>query len=146
MRSPSTPTNQNNNTMRKHMHKGRGGRGGRRRPQYGPRRPKHNVPVNIQETAEGFEARVFCVGFAKENVKINLVDDLIYISGTRQPAEEYPDFLLQEYPIKSFERWFHLSDKVDQAAVTASFEEGILVIKAPKFPEARRPEREVEIE
>lgn len=145
--------------MRNQMHPGRrrghkgghgrqhgpGGRHGRR-PQYGPRRPKHNVPVNIQETATGFEARVFCVGFAKENVRINILNDMIYISGTRQPAEEYPDFLLQEYPIKSFERWFHLSEKVDQEAITATFEDGVLVINAPLFPEASRPEREVAID
>ncbi len=134
------------------MHPGRGrghhrGPGGRRghRPQYGPRRPKHNVPVNIQETATGFKARVYCVGFAKEDVKISLLNDMIYISGTRKPVEEYPDFLLQEYPIKSFERWFQLSEKVDQSAISANFEDGVLVITAPKTPEASQPEREVEI-
>ncbi|MEM9931533.1 MAG: Hsp20/alpha crystallin family protein, partial [Bacteroidota bacterium] len=94
----------------RHRHPGRG-RGrhrqhARRRPQYGPRRPKHNVPVNILETPTGFEARVFCVGFAKEDIKISVFNDMIYISGTRTPADEHPDFLLQEYPIKSFERWF----------------------------------------
>ncbi|MFK8165682.1 MAG: Hsp20/alpha crystallin family protein [Lewinella sp.] len=138
--------------MRHKMHPGRGrghhrGPGGRhgRRPQYGPRRPKHNVPVNIQERPTGFEARVYCVGFAKEDVKINLLNDMIYISGTRKPVEEYPEFLLQEYPIKSFERWFQLSEKVDQSAISASFEDGVLVISAPKTPEATQPEREVEI-
>jgi HSP20 family protein len=138
--------------MRHQMHPGRG-RGHRRgpegrpsrRPQYGPRRPKHNVPVNIQETATSFEAQVYCIGFAKEDVKINIFNDMIYISGTRKPANEYPDFLLQEYPIKSFERWFQLSEKVDQSAISASFENGVLVISAPKTPEASQPEREVTI-
>lgn len=140
--------------MHKHKHQEHPGRGrGRhrqrghgRRPQYGPRRPKHNVPVNILETPTGFEARVFCVGFARENVRITIVNDMLYISGTRAPAEEYPDFLLQEYPIKSFERWFELSDKVDQKAITARFEDGVLVIDAPKVAAATSPEREVEIE
>ena len=118
----------------------------RNRPQYGPRRPKHNVPVNIEETSTGFEARVFCVGFPKERVKVQLTQNLIYISGTRQPADDRPDFLLQEYPIKSFERWFELSDKVDQEAITARFEEGVLVITAPKKLEAQGTEREVTVE
>lgn len=134
----------------RHQHPGRG-RGhrrhhGRRRPQYGPRRPKHNVPVNILETPTGFEARVFCVGFAKEDVKVNVFNDLIYISGTRKPTDDHPDFLLQEYPIKSFERWFELSEKVDQESISASFEDGVLVINAPKVAAAQSPEREVEIE
>lgn len=118
----------------------------RRRPQYGPRRPKHNVPVNIAETETGFVAEVFCIGFRKEDVHVTLTDDHVYISGSRKPAEDQPDFLLQEYPIKSFERWFALSEKVDQSSVTARFEEGILIINAPKTKQAQRPEREVAIE
>lgn len=117
----------------------------RRRPQYGPRRPKHNVPVNIEENATGFIARVFCVGFKKEHVKVHLVDGMIYISGTKPPQDHYPNFLLQEYPVKSFERWFELSDHVDHAAISADFEDGILVIHAPKKAEAQTPEREVKI-
>ena len=119
---------------------------GRRRPHYGPRRPRHNVPVNIEETAEKFIARVFCVGFAKEDVKIHLTDGMLYISGTMPPRETYPDFLLQEYPVKSFERWFELSESVDEAAITAEFEHGVLVIHAPKTSAAKRPEREVKIQ
>ncbi|THH40401.1 Hsp20/alpha crystallin family protein [Neolewinella litorea] len=130
----------------RHFHRNQEGGQRRRRPQYGPRRPKHNVPVNIEETENGFEARVYCVTFAKEDVKIQLTDNLIYISGTRRPENDRPDFLLQEYPIKSFERWFELSEAVDQAAITARFEDGVLVITAPKIPEAQRPEREVVID
>ena len=118
----------------------------RNRPEYGPRRPKHNIPVNIERTETGFEARVFCVGFPKDRVKITLTDNVIYISGTRTPDRPDPDFLLQEYPVKSFERWFELSDKVDRSAVTATFEDGVLVITAPYTAEARRPDREVPIE
>ncbi len=128
------------------MHQGRGQGQKRHRPQYGPRRPKHNVPVNIEQTDTGFEARIYCVGFPKEQVKITLTNNLIYISGTRTPDNRDPDFLLQEYPVKSFERWFELSDKVDQEAISARFEDGILHITAPVKPDARGPEREVPIE
>ena len=129
------------NQQRQQQNQGR-----RRRPQYGPRRPKHNVPVNIAETDTGFEAHVFCVGFAKEDVKITLTNNHVYISGTRSPTDAHPDFLLQEYPIKSFERWFELSEHVDQSAVTARFEAGVLIINAPKTEEAQTPERDVPIE
>ena len=125
---------------------GRGPHHHHRRPQYGPRRPKHNIPVNIEETPTGFRAYVYCVGFDKENVRISLTNNLIYISGSRRPENDRPDFLLQEYPIKSFERWFELSEQVDQSAVTATFEGGILIIDAPKTQESQRPEREVPIE
>lgn len=128
-----------------HHHKRHHHRRGRR-PQYGPRRPRHNVPVNIAESPLGFTAWVYCTGFAKEDVTIHLVDGMIYISGTMPPREEYPDFILQEYPVRSFERWFELSDSVDLDAVTATFVNGILVIDAPKSIAATRPEREVPID
>lgn len=127
-------------------HQHQRGRGRGRRPVYGPRRPKHNVPVNIIDYPDRFEARVFCVGFKKEDVRISLARNVIYISGKRTPAVEHPDFLLQEYPIKSFERWFELSEIVDQEQVSASFEEGILVVTAPKTEAERTPEREVPVD
>ncbi|MTB50521.1 Hsp20/alpha crystallin family protein [Lewinella sp. W8] len=130
--------------MRHHKH--RHHRHHRRRPQYGPRRPKHNVPVNIEEFSTHFEARVFCVGFKREDIKISLANDVIYISGHRHPEHDTPDFLLQEYPIKSFERWFQLSEKVDQEAITAKMDEGVLVITAPKAGANMKPDREVTIE
>ncbi|PPK88596.1 HSP20 family protein [Neolewinella xylanilytica] len=134
--------------MYQSMHQQQGpGRGRKQhRPQYGPRRPKHNVPVNIEHTDGGFEARIFCVGFPKDRIQITLTNNVIYISGTRQPEHPEPDFMLQEYPVKSFERWFELSDQVDQQAISARFEEGILIIQAPVKPEARGPEREVPIQ
>ena len=124
------------------------GRHGRRgpRPQYGPRRPKHNIPVNIEETDRGFTARVFCVGFPKDRISINLTGNVIYISGTRDPDHPNPNFLLQEYPVKSFERWFELSEQVDQQAISARFEEGVLLIEAPLKAGAQGPDRAVPID
>ncbi len=124
----------------------RGHRSQKKRPQYGPRRPKHNVPVNIEHTDDGFQAHIYCVGFPKDRIQITLTDNVIYISGTREPENPDPDFMLQEYPVKSFERWFELSDQVDQEAIRARFEDGVLIVEAPIKPEARGPERDVPIE
>ena len=118
----------------------------RRRPAYGPRRPRHNVPVNIAETATAFEAHVFCTGFPKEALNVQLTNGGIYISGTMPARDSYPDFLLQEYPVKSFERFFELSERVDVRAVTARHEDGILKISAPKVAGSRTEERRVEID
>lgn len=110
------------------------------------RRPKHNVPVNIIEEDSYFEAWVYCISFNKEEVKIAVSDDVIYISGRRKPKNDAPNFLLQEYPIKSFERFFELSHRADQQKITARFEDGILKIHVPKTAEAQRAVQEVEID
>ncbi|MEM9886541.1 MAG: Hsp20/alpha crystallin family protein [Bacteroidota bacterium] len=114
------------------------------RPAY--RRPKHNVPVNIIEEDSYFEAWVYCLTFGKEEVKISIAEDMIYISGRRQPKVDAPNFLLQEYPIKSFERYFELSHRADKEQVTAKFENGILKIHVPKTAAAQRGMQEVKIE
>ena len=113
------------------------------RPAY--RRPKYNVPVNIIEEDSYFEAWVYCLTFSKEEVKIAVADDMIYISGKRTPKEDAPNFMLQEYPIKSFERFFELSHRADKSKITAKFEDGILKIHVPKTKEAQRGVQEVEI-
>ncbi|MEM1324446.1 MAG: Hsp20/alpha crystallin family protein [Bacteroidota bacterium] len=119
---------------------------GRQFGRSGYRRPKHNIPVNIIEEDSYFEAWVYCLTFSKEEVKIMVAEDMIYISGRRTPKDDAPNFLLQEYPIKSFERFFELSERADKENITAKFEEGILKIHVPKTAAAQRGMQEVKIE
>lgn len=110
------------------------------------RRPKNNVPVNIIDKGNVFEVYVYALGFDKENITVSVSDDLLSINGTRDLAEgEAPNFLRQEYPIKSFERVIQLNDKVDIAAISAKQESGILIVTLPKKPEASKPEQTIAI-
>ncbi len=130
---------------RHHSHHGWHRQGGGRHAQRMWRRPKHNIPVNIIENEQEFECHVHCVTFQKENIKISIVGDMIYISGRREPEDLYPNFLLQEYPIKSFERSFELSHTVDKEKISARQENGVLIITAPKLHAAAEPEQEIDI-
>ena len=111
---------------------------------HGGRRPKYNVPVNIVDTETAFEVHVYAVGFAKENIKISVVEEVLYVSGTR-PVDEanLPNFSSQEYPIKSFERMIGLSDAVDKNGITAKQEDGILKITLQKTKAAQTPAQEI---
>lgn len=110
------------------------------------RRPKNNVPVNIIDKGDEFEVHVYAVGFDKENITVSVSDDLLYINGTRNLDEgEAPNFLRQEYPIKSFERVIQLNDKVDVAGISARQENGMLIVTLPKKPEASKPEQTIAI-
>ncbi|MEL6718424.1 MAG: Hsp20/alpha crystallin family protein [Bacteroidota bacterium] len=112
----------------------------------GYRRPKYNIPVNIIEETTHFEAWVYCLSFKKEEVKIWVNENTLYITGQRTPEEDQPNFLLQEYPIKSFERIFELSHRADQSKIVARFEDGILKIKVPKLNEVEPDMQEVKIQ
>ncbi len=111
------------------------------------RRPRYNVPLNVVDTATGYEVHVYALGFAKENISLAVVDDVLYISGTRPVDENNPPvFSYQEYPVKSFERMLSLRGQVDTARIRARQEDGVLIVTLPKTPEAQRPAQEIKVE
>ena len=114
---------------------------------FGFRRPKYNVPVNIAETENAFEVYVYALGFDKENIKVAVTDGLLQVSGTRTVDENnLPNFVSQEYPIKSFERMVRLNEEVDTTGIKARQENGVLIISLPKTAEAQKPAQEVNID
>ena len=125
---------------------------GRRRFQQGGfgagfRRPKYNVPINIDEKDDHFIVSVYATGFGKENIKLSVQDDVLYITGTRTFDEaDKPNFTKQEFPVRSFERMVSLEGQVDVTGISAKQEEGVLIIKLPKTAEARQPSREISVE
>jgi len=111
------------------------------------RRPKYNVPINIADKEGSFEVTVYAIGFDKENIRLTVVDDILYISGTRAIEEgNEPNFTKQEFPVKSFERMIALNRQIDTAKITARQENGILIINMPKTPEAQQPEQEIKVD
>jgi HSP20 family protein len=110
------------------------------------RRPKYNVPVNIAENESNYEITVYAVGFSKENIKLSVVDDILYISGTRTIDDNNPpNFIKQEFPVKSFERSFLLNGQVVTANITAKQENSVLIVTLPKTPEAQKPEQDIKV-
>ena len=113
----------------------------------GFRRPKYNVPVNIDEKDDQYIVSVYATGFDKENVKLSVQDDVLYISGTRSFDESAsPNFTKQEFPVKSFERMVSLEGQVDITRITAKQEAGVLYISLPKTEAAKQPSREIVVD
>ena len=111
------------------------------------RRPKYNVPINIVENEAHYEVHVYALGFDKEHIKLSVVDEVLYISGTRTIDENnQPVFSRQEYPIKSFERVVGLHGQVDITRISARQEAGVLIVTLPKTAKAQNPEQEIKID
>ena len=105
------------------------------------------MPINIDEKDDHFVVSVYATGFGKENIKLSVQDDVLYISGTRTFEEnEKPNFTKQEFPVRSFERMISLEGQVDVAEITARQENGVLYVKLPKTVEARQPGRDIGVE
>ncbi|RKR81352.1 HSP20 family protein [Mucilaginibacter gracilis] len=104
------------------------------------------MPLNITDNETNFEVHVYAVGFLKENIKLSVTDDVLYISGTRTLDEnQEPNFSRQEFPVKSFERVLNLNGQVDAQNISATQSNGVLTITLPKTVEAQKPAQEIKV-
>jgi len=111
------------------------------------KRPKYNVPVNIEETENSYEVSVYATGFSKENIKLSVVDEVLYITGTRTIDENNkPNFTKQEFPVKSFERVIALNGQIDTTGIKARQENGVLIITLPKTVAAKTPAQDIKVD
>ena len=112
----------------------------------GFRRPKYNVPMNIRDLDTYYEAHIYATGFEKEKIKVNVSDDVLIITGTRAIDETNPPaFILQEFPVKNFERRIFLREQVESTSITARQEDGVLIITLPKNKATQENVREIQV-
>ncbi|MEO5979888.1 MAG: Hsp20/alpha crystallin family protein [Chryseolinea sp.] len=110
------------------------------------RRPRFNVPMNIIEKEAFYEAHIYATGFNKEHIKIKVADNILHISGTRTVDEaNLPDFVVQEFPIKNFDRVIHLRGKVEIAGISARQDDNVLIVTLPKNEAAQKETQEIQV-
>ena len=108
-----------------------------------------NVPVNLRETDQSYEMSLIAPGLRKEDLKLNVTDDLLTVSyeqkeeHNEEKAEE--GWLRKEYKMQTFSRSFRLDDSVDVNKITASYDNGVLHLSLPKKENARRISKTIDI-
>lgn len=105
--------------------------------------------VNIKEKADSYEVEVAAPGLDKNDFNVTLDGNLLTISSVKQQNEitEEPNFTRREFSYQSFQRSFELpKNVVDDEHITASYENGLLLLTIPKKEEAKqKPPRMIEI-
>jgi HSP20 family protein len=98
--------------------------------------------MDLLETADHFVLRADLPGMTQDDVKIELEDSTLTVSGERRSEHEdkQEGYYRVERAFGSFSRSLTLPKGIDADAVTASFENGVLEIRVPK-PEERKPRR-----
>jgi HSP20 family protein len=105
--------------------------------------PRRWVPqMDLVETEDHFVLRADLPGMSQDDVKIELEDHVLTISGERKAehSEREEGFYRVERSFGNFSRSLTLPKGVDAEAVTASFDQGVLEVRVPK-PEAAKPRR-----
>jgi HSP20 family protein len=98
--------------------------------------------LDLVETADQFVLTADLPGLGEDDVKIEVEDRVLTISGerTRASEENKAGYRRVERAFGAFRRTLTLPEGVDGEAITASFDKGVLEITIPK-PEQRKPRR-----
>lgn len=99
-------------------------------------------PMDLVETDADYVLRADLPGMAEQDVKIELEDNVLTISGERRSEDEQrkAGYYRLERSFGSFRRSLTLPEGVDSEAIKATFANGVLEVRIPK-PEQRQPRR-----
>jgi HSP20 family protein len=107
------------------------------------RRAQRWVPaMDLVEADDHFVLKADLPGLAEDDVAIEVQDNVLTISGSREAEHERQEqgFYRLERSYGSFSRSLTLPDGVDADKVEAGFDRGVLEVRIPK-PEERKPRR-----
>ena len=107
------------------------------------RRVQRWVPaMDLVEADDHFVLKADLPGLAEGDVAIEVQDNVLTISGSRQAEHERKEqgWFRLERSYGSFSRSLTLPDGVDPDRVEATFDRGVLEVRIPK-PEERKPRR-----
>ena len=94
--------------------------------------------MDIRETDKELVVYAALPGLSKEDVSLEVKDNVLSVSGRIKPLGSDEDtWLRREMPRGEFYRAFHLSADSDASKVKASMRDGVLEIRLPKAEEAR---------
>lgn len=95
------------------------------------------LPVDVQLKDDVFEVTASVPGLSVDDIRIEILDDVLTLSG--ELAEEDPEgtYLLREVQSGSFARQLRFPVPVDSSAAKAVVENGLLKVSVPKAEEAK---------
>ena len=98
--------------------------------------------MDLVETDDDLVLRADLPGLSEDDVKIEVEDNVLTISGERKSAHEErrEGFRRVERASGSFSRSLTLPEGIDPEAVQATFDRGVLELRIPK-PEERKPRK-----
>ena len=102
---------------------------------------KQPHPLNIFYDDNGLHFEVACTGLTKEDVKVDIEDDILKISYTK-PDEAidkqiHPGTIVRGLSKKSFNLGYKISAKYDLSLVLAKLENGLLEVSIPVAEKAK---------
>ena len=99
--------------------------------------------VDIYADDEAITLTADLPGVKKQDLEVDLREGVLTVTGHVAPAEGRLTPVYREYGIGGYTRRFTVGDKIDQAAISAKLEHGVLQLRLPKA-ERHKP-RKIEV-
>jgi len=97
-----------------------------------------SFPVDVKAGKESFEIKAFLPGILPEDIDIQIVNEVVTISGElRVNRDQESEYLLTELPSGKFHRVISLPTTLDADNVKAVMDGGMLTLFIPKAEIAR---------
>jgi HSP20 family protein len=94
--------------------------------------------VNLYDKGEELVVAVEVPGVPRDRLQIDLRENVLTLSGTREAAQYgNASVLREETPSGAFTKTIRLPSKVHAEKVEAQYKEGILIIRMPKSEESK---------
>ena len=104
--------------------------------------------VNISEDDKGYTIEVAAPGISRKDFNLEVENDVLTISTEPKEGKEDKEanFLRREFNYQSIKRSFQLPETIDQEAIKASHDAGILSLSLPKKEEEiQKAPRHIEV-
>ena len=104
--------------------------------------------VDIYETEGELVLKAELPGIQKEDVSVEVKDNVLTLKGERFPEPEVDadKYYRKEICFGTFERSFTLQDRIQPELIKATFKNGVLIVKIPR-PQLEKPKQiNVEVE
>lgn len=103
--------------------------------------------VNILENKDSFKVEVVAPGFEKGDFEVKVEKNVLTIVAKHEQKTEVTEaqYTRREFRYESFQRSFNLPDTIDQEAVAAVYDKGILNVTLPKKEEAKPTVKAIEV-
>ncbi|MCC6839400.1 MAG: Hsp20/alpha crystallin family protein [Flavobacteriales bacterium] len=117
-------------------------------PFHGGATMKRLLPrVNIVEDERAYRLEVQAPGYAKEDLKLNLEQDVLTISAEKEQNETTGNerYTRREFSSQAFSRSFRLPELIDADAISADHLNGVLTVRIPKKAEVKPAAKQINI-
>jgi HSP20 family protein len=107
----------------------------------------HRPPADVQEADTGLEISLELPGMAAEDLEIVAGEGTLTVRGEKTTGREEKGrtYILRERRSGSFERSFAVGANLDPEGTKASFEQGVLTLRVPLKPGAKRAAKQIPI-